>query len=304
MSKPRYAIITPCHNEADHLPQVIDAILAQSVLPEKWVILNDRSTDNTQAIIRQAADACRIILPVEVEGDRTRRVGANVVHLFNRGLAKLSAPLDFVVKMDGDVRLPPDYFQTIYNQFCQNPRLGMASGKTYVLEKNRWILERMPDTHVSGACKSYRWQCFIDIDGLIPLLGWDILDGAKSRLKGWQTMSFRELPIYHLRRTGSALGSVKGQIGHGRGMYAIRSHPLFVVARAIYRCLERPYGAGLFIIVGYVLSLARREERLADLKLARFVRQEQLGRLCGRTLKQEELLPRRFAGADHHHEEE
>ncbi len=291
----RYAIITPAHNEGRFLPQVIPGIAAQVLPPVKWLILDDRSTDDTWDILAAAAARYPFLEPVRLTGAPGRRVGANVVHLFNQGLARLPEDLDFVVKMDADVILPSHYFATLLARFAADPRLGLASGKTYTWQQGAWVLERIADSHVTGACKTYRRACLRDMGGLIPVLGWDILDVAQARRRGWQAVSFRDLPLYHLRLTGSAQGMMRANLSYGRCYYAIRAHPLFVLAKALYRVAEKPYGWGLFILAGYVGAALNHQPRLADPGLAAYLRQEHLARLCGRTWRQEELLPRKMA---------
>ncbi len=290
----RYAIITPAHNEGRFLPQVIAGIASQVLPPVQWIILDDRSTDDTWDILTAASARYAFLQPVRVTGPAGRRVGPNVVHLFNQGLARLSDKVDFVVKMDADVILPRHYFTALLARFAADPHLGLASGKTYTWQQGAWVLERIADSHVTGACKAYRLTCLRDLGGLIPVLGWDVLDVVQARRQGWRASSFRDLPIYHLRLTGSAQGLLRANLSYGRSYYAIRAHPLFVLAKALYRALERPYGLGLFIVAGYIGAALRHEERLADLGLAAYLRQEQMARLRGRTWRQEELLPRRW----------
>jgi biofilm PGA synthesis N-glycosyltransferase PgaC len=40
-----YVLISPCRDEADYMRQTLDSIVAQSVRPAKWVIVDDGSTD-------------------------------------------------------------------------------------------------------------------------------------------------------------------------------------------------------------------------------------------------------------------
>jgi len=296
MSKPSYAIITPAYNEAEFLPKVIDSIVTQDLRPLKWLIVDDRSHDNTWSIINEASKTHPFIEAIRLTGSQDRKVGANVVRVFEEGLRKLTVDVDFLVKMDADVALPRNYFSQIMDHFKRDPLLGMASGKTYNRQGSSWVLERSPDFHVYGPCKTYRTSCFEDIDGLIPLLGWDILDGTKARMKGWKTRSFRDLPIYHLRMMGSAKGMFRGRMRTGRVMYTIRAQPLFVLGKSLFRAIEKPYMSGLLIPFGYFASFVTRPERLADMELAHFLRREQMGRLFGRTLDQEELIPRRLGG--------
>ena len=133
MNKYQYAIITPAYNEAQFLPQVIESILHQTDKPLKWIIVDDRSADNTWGLIKSAAQRHPLIQPVQVSGSKERRVGANVVHVFEAGLKELSEKVDFLVKMDADIILPPDYFRKISQYFKNDPSLGMASDRKSVV---------------------------------------------------------------------------------------------------------------------------------------------------------------------------
>lgn len=296
MKNNRYAIITPAYNEALFLPDVIASIAAQSVRPVKWIIVDDRSSDTTWDVIGSASKTHDFVVPVQVTGDKERRVGANVVHVFNVGLAALSDEVDFIVKMDADVTLPTTYFERIIGQLNADPSLGMVSGKTYIEHDGEWLLERIPDTHVSGACKAYRMQCFNDIGGLKPYLGWDILDGAKARMNGWKTRSLRDLPLYHMRMSSSAKGMLRGRLRTGKAMYTVRAHPLFVIGKSLFRAIEKPYLSSLLIPFGYLGCFIVRPERLDDAALGKFLRQEQVARLLGKTRSLEELSPRKLKG--------
>jgi biofilm PGA synthesis N-glycosyltransferase PgaC len=292
----QYAIITPAHNESAFLPRVVASIGAQTLPPAKWVIIDDRSKDDTWSVIEAAARQHAFIKPVRVTGAPARQLGSNVVHLFNLGYKLLSADIPFVIKMDSDVLLPPDYFAILLERCAADPRLGVASGKTFAPRSGGWELERCADNHVPGPCKTYRRTCLEDIGGLIPILGWDILDVTKARQRGWRTQSYRQLPIYHLRPMGQVMGMMKTFLSYGKACYLIRCHPLFVAGRACYRALEVPYFLGLLILAGYIRAALQVPEnkRLSDQGLARFLRHEQLQRLLGRTFGQEEFLPRRL----------
>jgi biofilm PGA synthesis N-glycosyltransferase PgaC len=289
-------VVTLAHNEAAFLPKVVASMAAQTLPPAKWVLIDDRSTDDTWEVITAAAGHHSFIEPVRITGSPTRKLGSNVVHVFNLGYGLLPAHIPFVVKMDSDVLLPPDYFAALLEHFETDHRLGAASGKTFVPRNNGWVLERCADNHVPGPCKTYRRACLEDIGGLIPILGWDILDVTKARQRGWLTQSYRQLPIYHLRPMGQVMGMMKTFLSYGKACYLIRCHPLFVVGRACYRALEVPYFLGLLILAGYIRAALQvpATERLSDEGLARFLRHEQLQRLTGRTFRQEEFLPRRL----------
>jgi biofilm PGA synthesis N-glycosyltransferase PgaC len=294
MTELTYAIVTPAHNEERFLPRVIESIAAQSLIPKKWIILDDRSSDNTWRLISAAAQEHPFIEPIQVTGEPCRQLGANVVRVFNIGYARVAGRAAFIVKMDADVILPPSYFETLLARFREDSQLGIASGKTYASISGHWVLERSPDTHTVGPCKTYRATCLEDMGGVLPILGWDILDEVQARRKGWRTRSFRDLGIKHLRMMGAATGMTAANLRYGACYYIIRAHPLFVLAKTFYRALEHPYFSSALIPIGYLRAALAKVRRLEDMALAQALRREQLQRLLGYNLSQEEWLPRRL----------
>lgn len=291
----RYAIVTPAHNEAHFLPAVIASIADQTIRPETWIIVDDRSTDHTGDVLAQAARDYPFIQIVQRRGKESADIlGSHVVEVVKTGFDYVPSRVNFLVKMDADVVLHRDYFERIMALFQADPRLGIAGGKMYTQHKGQWIMERNPDFHVPGLCKTYRRECFDQIGGLLPLYGWDILDCTKARMLGWTTTSFDDLLIRHLRMMGSKGGMLRGHFGHGRGMWATNAHPLFVLGRALYRSLEPPYLTGLFIILGYLVAGHRGEPQLQDRALVCYLRKEQLSRLMGRKFKEETLRIKSF----------
>ena len=50
-----YLVISPCRNEAEYMRLTLDSVIAQSIRPEKWIIVDDGSTDDTPNILREYA---------------------------------------------------------------------------------------------------------------------------------------------------------------------------------------------------------------------------------------------------------
>src|SRR5260370_37311425 len=50
-----YIIVSPVRNEAEYIQRTIESVLAQTILPKQWIIVNDGSTDATGRIIDEAA---------------------------------------------------------------------------------------------------------------------------------------------------------------------------------------------------------------------------------------------------------
>jgi len=57
----KYVLITPAHNEERFIRKTLDSMVAQTCLPERWVIVDDGSTDETAKIVHKYAGSqlCR-----------------------------------------------------------------------------------------------------------------------------------------------------------------------------------------------------------------------------------------------------
>lgn len=277
-----YSIISPVRNEAKYIERTIASVTKQEHRPLEWIIVDDGSNDATPKIVEAAAAQHAWIKIIRRQNRGFRQPGQGVVEAFNEGLAQLENKRpDFVCKMDGDLEFAPDYFATLLRKFAQNPRLGMASGVTYLpLDNGKIMQEKVAPDYVVGPIKLYRRECFENIGGLEPHLGWDTIDVYRARMHGWETANYRELIVLHLRQMGTAKGIVWGKMKTGMGEHYYGSHPLFVVARCIYRMSERPYVIiGVSIALGYLQALIRREPRMNDPEFVKFLRADQLARL-------------------------
>src|SRR5271154_6303290 len=97
---PSYVIITPARNEAQFIELTLKSVIAQTILPLKWVIVSDGSTDGTDAIVgKYTADNPWIELLRTPE--RAERHFAAKVHAFNAGYARVEdLKPEIVVNLD------------------------------------------------------------------------------------------------------------------------------------------------------------------------------------------------------------
>jgi glycosyltransferase involved in cell wall biosynthesis len=279
-----YVLITPARNEEAYIEKTIQSVISQSVKPLEWIIINDGSTDKTREIIEKYVEKYNWIKIIE-RPDEGHRPGVGVVEAFYTGYSQIeNKDFDYIVKLDGDLSFEPFYFEKLFQKFKENPRLGMASGKTYVPEGKRLVLERCPDYHVRGASKVYKKECFKQIGGLSATLGWDTIDELKAQMKGWETRSYKDLVLLHYKRIGlRQKGITKGWFLGGQRFYYIGYHPIFIIAKGIYRMFDKPYIiGGLAIIFGYFKALLRKEKQINDKEMIRFLRKQQLRRLIFR----------------------
>lgn len=277
----RLVVITPCRDEARYLPALIDSVVKQTVRPVLWVLVDDGSQDQTYEIMSRAAAEHPWIRPLRRERQGPRQLGPGVVNAFNFGLSAVAGvEYDVIAKLDGDVTFGPDCFAAILRHF-DDPRVGMASGTHWLQMDGKLVSERYAPYHVPGLAKFYRRECFEDIRGLKPIYGWDILDETDARRHGWLTLSDPQIVLLTPRQQGATLGVVRGRIIWARGAYMIGSHPLFALARGVFRMFERPWliGGLAFLYGFFSCYLDPRIHQIEDRELIRYLRREQLYRL-------------------------
>lgn len=253
---PKYIIISPVRNEERFLPATIESVAKQSIRPIEYILVDDGSTDRTADIIRDAADRYPWIRYVGRVDRGMRAVGPGVIETFYEGKAHISShDFDYICKMDGDLTIGERYFETLFEKFEKDPRLGSASGKLFLLENGIMAEERIADESVLGGVLCLRRQCFEDIGGFVRQVMWDGIAFHRCRMAGWRTQSFRDrnLMIIDHRQMGSSQKSIShGRIRWGWGQYFMGTHPLYILAVGLYRMLERPWFiGGILIVMGY-----------------------------------------------------
>jgi poly-beta-1,6-N-acetyl-D-glucosamine synthase len=262
----KYLVISPCRNEAKFMRQTLDSVVAQSILPSKWVIVDDGSTDETPNILKEYAARYPWIEIVTRKDRGTRSVGPGVIEAFYAGYEAVdSSPYTYLCKLDLDLVLPRRYFEILIQRMLENPLLATISGKAYLDREGQLVNEGHGDENSIGASKFYRMDRFQEMGGFISQVMWDGIDGHICRMRGWQAQSVDdpELRFIHLRPMGSSQKSIlTGRIRHGKGQYFMGSGLLWMLATAVYRIPERPvFVGGLFILWGWLKSWIAREPR-------------------------------------------
>jgi poly-beta-1,6-N-acetyl-D-glucosamine synthase len=276
----RYLVISPCRNEARFMRQTLDSVVAQSVLPQKWIIVDDGSTDETPEILNEYA-ARHAWIEVVTRKDRGERsVGPGVIEAFYAGyeVAELSG-ITYLCKLDLDLVLPAKYFERLIERMLNDPLLATISGKAYLMRDGQMINEGHGDENSIGASKFYRVDRFQEMGGFVSQVMWDGIDGHICRMRGWRAESVDdpELRFVHLRPMGSSQKNIlTGRIRHGRGQYFMGSGLLWMLATAAYRIPERPIViGGLFILWGWIESWFKRRLRFEKEGFRTFLRSYQ-----------------------------
>jgi poly-beta-1,6-N-acetyl-D-glucosamine synthase len=276
----RYALISPCRNEADYMRDTLDSVAGQSIRPAKWIIVDDGSTDETPAILREYQSKHDWIEVVTRKDRGQRSVGPGVIEAFYSGYGAINPDdYDYLCKLDLDLRLPPRYFEILMARMTEDPRIATCSGKTYIESDGRLVPEWHADDTSIGASKFYRVSCFKAIGGFVRAVMWDGIDCHRCRMNGWIACSWDdpELRFVHLRPEGSSHKSVyTGRMRHGYGQYYMGTSLLYMTASSLYRMRQKPYVlGGLAMLWGYLNSALHRKPRYEDPGFRKFIRRYQ-----------------------------
>lgn len=218
----RILIVMPVHNEAAHIRSCLDSFVGQTRPPDLLRVVDDHSTDGTAEVVREYASRHPWIQLKARTSTPRRQPGAKVVEAFLAGLPTDWEHFDFIGKFDGDIVLPPNYFEDILEAFALKPRLGMCSGLLHVEQQGSWAYEPIADkSHVRGPVKCYSMSCYKAIGGLRPFIGWDTADALLARFHGFETETRPDLVVKHLRPTGKGY-SARNAALQGMALYNLR----------------------------------------------------------------------------------
>jgi glycosyltransferase involved in cell wall biosynthesis len=199
-----YYLVIPAHNEATLINLTLQSLVSQTVLPKKIVVVNDNSTDDTEAVVNAFAKAHPYISLVNKKSTAVHLPGSKVIQAFNTGFETLDEEYDVIMKIDADLIFPTNYLETLTRHFKSDPEIGMVGGFCYIEKEGKWILENLTDKdHIRGALKAYRKETFKQIGGLKSQMGWDTVDELLCKYYNWKVITDASLQVKHLKPTGA-----------------------------------------------------------------------------------------------------
>ncbi len=274
-----YVLITPCRDEVKYARTTLDSVIKQSCLPALWIIVDDGSTDGTSEILEEYKDKYSFIEIAKKEDRGRRLVGPGVVDAFYFGYNLIdTSKYEYICKLDLDLDLPPNYFESLIERMEENPRIGTCSGKPYFINPGTGSLksEKCGDENSVGMTKFFRMECFLEIGGFVREVMWDGIDCHRCRMLGWIAASWDspEIRFIHLRPMGSSHRSIIiGRVRWGYGQYFMGTGPAWILVSGVYRMFTRPFiVGGICIIVGYLSSWIKKKQRYPDFEFRKFLR--------------------------------
>lgn len=285
----RYALVTAARDDAALLAALGPTVVAQTIRPTAWVIVDDGSADGTAGVAAELAAEHPWITLIRTGRDRDglsegRREGRDLLAL-NAGLDTLDEPVELWTKLDADITLPPDYFERLVDAFSADPRLGLATGTRCELEDGEWKPRHLTATAVAAQCRTYRWECWEQVQPLEPRLGWDGIDEARAVMNGWRTRVVPGLYFRHHRPMGRRDGSrFRARAAEGIAAHYMGYRFSYLLVRSLWHARRDPSALGM--VWGWAGAVLRRERPCADATVRAYVRRQQVARHFARRFRE------------------
>lgn len=209
----RIYIIIPAYNESRYIGQTLESLAGQTLVPEKLIVVDDGSTDQTAQIVKEFSGSYNYISLIKNDpAESVHAPGSKVIKAFNLGLEHLDEDYDIICKFDADLIFPSDYLEKIATHFQSDPGIGMAGGFCTIEKNGNWEIENLTGKdHIRGALKAYRKECFNDIGKLREDMGWDTIDELLAQYHGWHIKTDKNLLVRHLKPTGASYSQQSGE---------------------------------------------------------------------------------------------
>ena len=250
-----YVLITPARNEAAFIERTLQSVVAQTILPKRWIIVSDGSTHGTDEIVRKYQPGREWLELIRLP-ERKECNFAGKVNVVNTGYDRVKVlAFDVVGNLDADVSFGKDYMEYLLGRFERDPKLGVAG--THCIEGD---FHSYPDRylnvdHVNGQIQLFRRACFEEIGGDVLIEGGGIDWGAVTavRTKGWTTYSFCDRTFnQHRKMKTSGSGELRARLHYGKKGCLLGEHPVWKLFRGAFQMAQKPYVVGsLGLMAGY-----------------------------------------------------
>ncbi len=137
---PFVSVVVPARNEENNIENCVLSLMQSDYPPERFevVIVNDRSTDRTDDILRALHERFPNLVVHNTIDDRTNTNLQGKPRAVHQGIMRSQG--EFVLMTDADCTVPPTWISAIAHTF-QNPRIGLIA--SYTLAKGSRFFDLM-----------------------------------------------------------------------------------------------------------------------------------------------------------------
>lgn len=138
---PQVSIVIPVYNGGDFLEQTVQSVISQLFADFELLIVNDGSTDGTAKIARELQNSDRRIYYYE-------KPNSGVSAARNFGLEKAQG--EFVVFLDADDILLPDFLQSRIAFLLRNPQAGVCGSGVRLIDEHGLLKSETAELSAPG----------------------------------------------------------------------------------------------------------------------------------------------------------
>ena len=270
-------VITVTRDDFPLIENLGKSLARQTIRPKKWIIVDDSSNSTSRNLIQRYADKHHWIeYCVEPSLINEKLRGARIAGLFSYGIGKCPTEWTFCSKIDSDMELEDKYLEDIYQEFHDDPKLGIASGNCRINTLLGGRMERTVREHTRGGLKTYRRECYFQISGIVPVEGWDTIDNFQAQMLGWKTRNFKLIIASQKRRTGQKVGLLRTAFNQGIKSHYLGYYPPYFYARCLSITMKKyPLVCSLSMLSGYYYAVAVSKPVYKDEHLRLYLRKKQ-----------------------------
>ena len=274
----RFSLVTPAHNEAAQVEALVETVRSNSLQPDRWLVIDDRSEDGTGDRFREHGKD----LPY-LEVHRLEHAGDSpamrISEVLSAGMKKLGSDLggtQYVGILDADIRAGDTYWQQLVEHMDANPRLGICSGALWFRDElGQRILEGGQRVDLPrGGLRLIRKECLQEAGIIVRCCAWDPVMTIRARSAGWSTELLPSVLAETARPTGQRIDPHTGGIAYGQRDWNL-GRPMWQMGMlsAAAALSGRP-SAALGRLQGWFGQAFSGGERLDDSKVRRYYREE------------------------------
>ena len=282
----QYVLVTAARNEAEHIAKTLATVVSQTIRPQRWIIVSDGSTDDTDEIVARYSEIHPWITLLRVDNgpEHSFRKQARSQNTGFEALKKL--PFDAIGFLDGDTSVPSDLYEFLLSRLQSDPLLGVVGCPYVVGDDDMGARPTYDQQHVHGACQLFRRKCFEEIGSFTEMEtgGHDKIAIVQARMNGWRTQSFIEMrvTVHKAVGFGEKRRTLRSKFKYGYKDYVLGNSVIWEVGRSLYQMTRRPYvSAGLVLFMGYMYALISRPQSSVPADVRERTRSEQYMRIRG-----------------------
>ncbi len=249
-----FVLVTPARDEAENVAGLVACVRASRWRPDRWVVVDDGSTDGTGDLFRTLGDDLDFLEVVRLEG-RAGYMGFHYADVVAAGYAAAEQDVDradYAGILDADIRVGPTYWTALRAALTTDEHLGIVSGSLASQGPDGvWRLEAGQRVDLPrGGLRLTRGDCFRAIGGVRHARAPDSVMTAGARSLGYRTALFERVVAYSTRPTDTR-GDVSGAESRGRRAWNIHQPAWQVALRAAGMTASGRVAEGAGLIRGW-----------------------------------------------------